>query len=44
MYRWNQPEREKAKKLGSLDHLYSVCFAGNCHVYEAYRGKSYFGI
>ena len=27
--------------LGSLDHLYIFCFAGNCHVFEAYRGESY---
>ena len=30
--------------LGSLDHLYIFCFAGNCHVFGAYRGESYYGI
>ena len=30
--------------LGSFDHLYIFNFAGNCHVFEAYRGESYYGI
>ena len=52
VYGWNQPGREKAKKLGILPFTYWVllttyiffCFAGNCHVFEAYRGESYYGI
>ena len=50
---WVKPARKgKGQKignftfyvLGSLDHLYIFCFAGNCHVFEAYRGESYYGI
>ena len=50
---WVEPARKgKGQKignftlyvLGSLDHLYIFCFARNCHVFEAYRGKSYYGI
>ena len=50
---WVEPARKgKGQKignftlyvLGSLDHLYIFCFAGNCHVFEAYRGESYYGI
>ena len=51
---WVEPARKgKGQKignftlyvLGSLDYLYIFfCFAGNCHVFEAYRGKSYYGI
>ena len=50
---WVEPGRKgKGQKngnftlyiLGSLDHLYIFCFAGNCHVFEAYRGESYYGI
>jgi hypothetical protein len=53
MYMWVEPARKgKGQKignftfylLGSLDHLYIFCFAGNCHVFEAYRGESYYGI
>ena len=50
---WVEPARKgKGQKignftlyvLGSLDHLYIFCFAGICHVFEAYRGESYYGI
>ena len=47
---WKEPARKgKCQKignftlyvLGSLDHLYIFCFAGNCHVFEAYRGQKF---
>ena len=50
---WVEPARKgKGQKignftlyvLGSLDHLYIFCFAGNCHLFEAYTGKSNYGI
>ena len=50
---WVEPARKgKGQKfgnitlyvLGFLGHLYIFCFAGNCHVFEAYRGESYYGI
>ena len=53
IYIWLEPARKgKGQKignftlyvLGSLDHLYIFCFAGNYHVFEAYRGESYYGI
>ena len=52
-YIWVEPARKgKGQKignftlyvLGSLNHLYIFCFAGNCHMFEAYRGESYYGI
>ena len=52
-YIWVEPARKgKGQKignftpyvLGSLDHLYIFCFPGNCHVFEAYRGESYYDI
>ena len=53
IYIWVEPARKGKGQtignitlyvLGSLDHLYIFCFTGNCHVFEAYRGKSYYGI
>ena len=53
IYIWVEPARKgKGQKignftlyvLGSLDQLHMFCFAGNCHVFEAYRGESYYGI
>ena len=53
LFIWVEPARKgKGQKignftlyvLGSLDHLYIFCFTGNCHVFEAYTGESYYGI